>query len=340
MAKLQFPKTLKIESEPAPQGHSNEFDSLWSDEPVDESATEPTPEPTTETGLVHYDCEYYEDRLSIAENRWQAEKAFCETGLRVLSLEEELESTTTKLEEARRAVAEFERDPAAKPKTTKPQPIAAAGETLHKAETCSTSPTVYGDKSHEEILKTPTNTLDLGKIKRLGGQKLQRIYDEFPTIGDMEIARKRAHDNRDHFAKVLPQGIGRGIADAIEEVLLNVLGNFDVGAPEREDEVATEQPTEQSEQSEQPTTNNKAHSDVQANVIPFVVQRANEIDNGQPCCLNDCGAGDGRAWQGGFDASEAGWLLSDCPYVAGKIQDDWIRGFLSAELLKDGDNDL
>ena len=325
-------------------GDGNEFDSLWEDEGegvegtldpaaetlpeevVVEPVTESIPEPT-------HDCDYYEDRLAVAEDRWDTEKFFCETGLKVLALRDELEVTTVKLEEARKAVTKFDGESSEKPKTspaTKSKPTAMTSPTA--------MPVVASGKTCEEAMAISLKSLDLGKIKRLGGQKLQRIYDAFGTVGGLEIARRQARDTRVHFSKMLPEGIGKGIADAIEERLLDVLSNVKDSAAKSNESVATE---EGESVADEPTeaTASTADSDPPAATedgLPPIVQRANEIDNGQPGCLDNQGSAGGRVWECGREAYRCKWDLSDCEYVPGKVQDDWIRGYLFEQITPAG----
>ena len=333
-------------------GDGNEFDSLWEDEGegvegtldpatetlpeevVVEPVTESIPEPT-------HDCDYYEDRLAVAEDRWDTEKVFCETGLKVLALKDELEVTTAKLEEARKAVTKFDGESSEKPKTspaTKSKPTATTSPTA--------MPVVASGKTYEEAMAISLKSLDLGKIKRLGGQKLQRIYDAFGTVGGLEIARRQARDTRVHFSKVLPAGIGKGIADAIEEMLLDVLNRAAA-----DENVATScvamsalsaaYGTSTESVADKPTeaTASPADSDPPAATedgLPPIVQRANEIDNGQPGCLDNQGSAGGRVWECGREAYRCKWDLSDCEYVPGKVQDDWIRGYLFEQITPAG----
>jgi hypothetical protein len=61
--------------------------------------------------------------------------------------------------------------------------------------------------------------------------------------------------------------------------------------------------------------------------------RAKELNDGSANCL-DSKLTDDVYWVSGQEAHKHGWKLTDCSYVPGVEQDDWLRGWLAAELLE------
>lgn len=68
----------------------------------------------------------------------------------------------------------------------------------------------------------PTSSLIEG-IKGMGDAKAEKIIDLAPTLGDLEELRAAAGKAHKPFASVLPKGIGRNMADELEERILTVV---------------------------------------------------------------------------------------------------------------------
>lgn len=81
-------------------------------------------------------------------------------------------------------------------------------------------------------------------IERLGKKKLEAITEAFPTLGHLEDIRGEASKEHLHFSAKLPDGIGKGIADKIEERMMDEIAKFSVGLtvihPDETDEIPSE----------------------------------------------------------------------------------------------------
>lgn len=70
--------------------------------------------------------------------------------------------------------------------------------------------------------------------------------------------------------------------------------------------------------------------------VQGIVRRAEQLDTGAENCL-DPAHPDGIAyWEQGGSAFSQNVLLEACPYNAGAEQDDWLRGWMAAELIEFG----
>lgn len=70
-----------------------------------------------------------------------------------------------------------------------------------------------------------------------------------------------------------------------------------------------------------------------AELAAAVRQRAAEINDGSPGCLDAKMPKPTIKWDSGHEAFGRGLELIECPYTPGPEQDDWIRGFLAAHVL-------
>jgi hypothetical protein len=66
----------------------------------------------------------------------------------------------------------------------------------------------------------PTSTIIDG-IKGMGAKKAEAIISLAPTLGDLEELRAKAGIAHKPFATVLPKGVGGGMADELEERILD-----------------------------------------------------------------------------------------------------------------------
>jgi hypothetical protein len=67
-----------------------------------------------------------------------------------------------------------------------------------------------------------------------------------------------------------------------------------------------------------------------------IAARAEEIDIGTPDCLNPCYPDDSSFWEEGAAAFRRDDRMEQCPLEPGPAQDDWLRGWMAAELLEFG----
>lgn len=60
-----------------------------------------------------------------------------------------------------------------------------------------------------------------------------------------------------------------------------------------------------------------------------ILLRAKQIDDNSPDCLDHKHSDGDKFWQSGFEAWDQNAELSDCPYIPGAEQDDWLRGWMT-----------
>lgn len=132
--------------------------------------------------------------------------------------------------------------------------------------------------------------------------------DGMDTIGRLEQRRADISQGKEKW----PKGIGKAKVTQIEDAVIGWLTENQHVAGQ-----VAEEPTE--EQLDQ-----------------LLVDRAKALYTGDPDCLEPAGETD-AVWDSGVAAFERGLKLTDCPYVAGEEQDDWLKGWISAKETKDGE---
>lgn len=139
------------------------------------------------------------------------------------------------------------------------------------------------------------------KIKGFGTKKKDALLELCPTLGDFEDLRKRVGRDAAELHELLSDGIGLETASVIEERHLEWIAKNCQGA---------------SVQSE----------------AGNITERAKQLFNGSDSCL-DAKHPEGRNWhESGWTAFGSNFSLTDCPYIPGPEQDDWLRGWLAHQL--------
>ena len=77
----------------------------------------------------------------------------------------------------------------------------------------------------------------------------------------------------------------------------------------------------------------------QSQRIKAIVARARELDTGEEDCFESRHLEGNEYWERGAAAFRQDVRLEDCPLAAGAEQDDWLRGWMAAELLEFDDGD-
>lgn len=135
------------------------------------------------------------------------------------------------------------------------------------------------------------------------GLEEKLVSDGIDTIGRLEQRRADISQGKEKW----PKGIGKAKVTLIEEAVLSWLA-------------ANQQPAEPTE----------------AEIKQAVVDRAKELNTGDADCLEPAGETDAE-WDSGVAAFDRGQALTDCPYIAGTEQDDWLKGWMTAKENKDGE---
>ena len=114
------------------------------------------------------------------------------------------------------------------PPKPQPKPVVASGSAGEPTEGNTTTAEVKEPNTDDSWRLVPTVKI-LEGIERLGQKKMDSIVDAFPTLGDLEDIRGEASKGFVHFAEKLPDGIGKTIADKIEERMMDEIAKFSVG---------------------------------------------------------------------------------------------------------------
>lgn len=152
----------------------------------------------------------------------------------------------------------------------------------------------------------PLTEIGIDSIKGLGTKKIEALLDLCPTLGAFEDLRAKVGRDAASLPELMPKGIGEQACDALEEMVLDWIARARKPAPAPMDVV----PVETSHASQ-------------------IEHRAADLDNGQPNCLANKQADD-TLWKGGYRSFEEGVAITECPWMPGDNQDEWLRGFLAA----------
>lgn len=147
------------------------------------------------------------------------------------------------------------------------------------------------------------------------------------TIGQLEDLRAAISMNK----KEWPKGIGKAKITEIEDAVITWLTKnrdsevFQSAGSNEGGEVIdasfTVIPT---------ATQWDAMTDAQRSV--YITERAVAINSGKEDCLAKPAGESGDNWDSGREAFQRGTEITDCPYLPGECQDNWIRGYLNADL--------
>lgn len=147
-------------------------------------------------------------------------------------------------------------------------------------------------------------------VPRLGETKLAMIIEVAPTVGDLEDLRRQASEKHKQFKEVLPKGCGQGVADAIEDRLIDHIAKdakqaaTASGKPQTglADELVTSLRTEAVEQAWRPAD----------------------------CELDEV---DTDLTRQGFAAYRDGKPYTDLPTLDPQLAHQWMVGWVSAEVI-------
>lgn len=123
--------------------------------------------------------------------------------------------------------------PKPQPKPAKKPSDSSADSVGHEATSTNANATtadVREPNTDDSWRAIPASKI-LEGIERLGKKKLEAITEAFPTLGHLEDIRGEASKEHLHFSAKLPDGIGKGIADKIEERMMDEIAKFSVGIP-------------------------------------------------------------------------------------------------------------
>ena len=198
------------------------------------------------------------------------------------------------------------------------------GESAQEPNLPPPEPTDEWKSESIKVLITPP-------IAGMGNKKIEALIDEVPTLGDFEKLRSQVGRDADHLSKLLPKGFGEKLTDELEERQLDFIANFQPG------DSATESPTEPQTESPSNETDDLTPEERQLLTRLAELDRDGDSDGDWMDVRNDP-----EIWGAGFEAGNAGEEIGECIYTAGENQDDWLRGWASAnsewEDVDDGDD--
>ena len=143
------------------------------------------------------------------------------------------------------------------------------------------------------------------RLKEWEAKRSKPWLNEVPTLGEFEKLRTLVGKDEDHLSKLLPKGFGEKLADTLEERQLDYIAKHHSAANEIE---GPETPEDQ------------------------LLQRLSELEQEADDIEDDWmdKRVDPEVWGTGFEAGNAGEEVTECIYEAGENQDDWLRGWASA----------
>ncbi len=151
--------------------------------------------------------------------------------------------------------------------------------------------------------------------------KLQERLEEVGvnTIGRLEDLRAEISNHREKW----PKGIGKAKITEIEDAVINWLSK------NRDAQIFAEAKSTQTADTHQPETamnDENREDDIEQRVKSI---QAEGVAGLKPvsCTIDDSKG----PYVSGAEAYDKGWILTDCPYVSGPEQDDWLRGWLASQ---------
>ncbi len=306
----------------------------------DDGKAAPVPEPTPEQKFER-DVAYAKERFTNASMH------VSELESQVKSLKSDLKDARETMEEAYDSLIELqERGP------EQPKPTASLSSGSTEAESQSSnseSPNpAPAEKPEDNAWRNePLTALELDKIDGLGKKKLEALMDAVPTIGAFEDLRAQAGAYGVH--TLLPKGLGRKIADELEERQIawlqrrwakSMVASQVPLEPESfvdhqtaVDEPQTEEPTADEPQIDE---GNPVGEHLPFGLPPRTVIEGEDKETQVRRRLNELAeattnpsAPDIDTFRKGKAAASHGSFVTDCELDAGDDQDSWLLGFIS-----------
>ena len=157
--------------------------------------------------------------------------------------------------------------------------------------------------------------------------KLQERLEEagVDTIGRLEDLRAEISQGREKW----PKGIGKAKITEIEDAVINWLSK------NRDAQILAQAKASTLVEAQHPVENEQPAATMsEENGEESIEQRAKAIQAAGTAGLAPvtCTIDDSKGpYASGVEAQDKGWSLTDCPYVPGPEQDDWLRGWLASQ---------
>ena len=155
-------------------------------------------------------------------------------------------------------------------------------------------------------------------IKGMGKAKVDLLIDSVPTLGDFENLRSKVGRDAATLPQLLPKGLGQSIVDELENRQIEFIAKFQTQPVQPAETEATENNSAES------TTGGTTADEEQK-----LLSRLKELETDESGEWMDVRI-DKEVWGAGFEAGNAGEEIGECIYLAGTDQDDWLRGWVSA----------
>ncbi len=158
----------------------------------------------------------------------------------------------------------------------------------------------------------PISVLLEPPIAGMGPKKVTALTDVISNLGDFEDLRARVGKDADTLAKLLPKGFGEKMVSELEDRQLDFIANFQNKKPSEESEAVSNDEDENLTDEERQ-----------------LLKRLNELQGDGTTEWTES-VHDTDAWESGLNSGNAGEEVGECIYLPGEKQDDWLRGWASA----------
>jgi len=286
--------TVAVEEQPVSEQKATE-QPVSESPPVEEQPVESPPEPPVATRTASDDT---------LDQMWNIELVIRDKEAVLEELKEETKEVKKSLEESvielrRLLQSSHEEQPLFdKPVVNNPTGDSHGGQS-------QVAPVTGWETESIKVLLTPA-------IPGMGKKKAESLLDEVPTLGDFEKLRSQVGRDADHLSKLLPKGFGEKLTDDLEERQLQFIADFQpvdsVAIPSNPPIEGEEDLTEEERQ---------------------LLNRLKELATDEAGEWMDVRI-DPEIWGDGFTAGNAGEEVGECLYTASTKQDDWLRGWASA----------
>lgn len=313
--------------------------------PVDDGKAAPIPELTPE--------QKFEKDVAYAKERFtNASMHVSELESQVKSLKSDLKDARETMEEAYDSLIELQERG---PEQPKPAPSSTPQATESAAPQPGT-PTASGQapepKEDNAWRNEPLTSLGLDKIDGLGKKKLEALMEAVPTMGAFVDLQSQAGAMGVH--TLLPKGLGRKIADELEERQVEWLKQYwaksavqEPAEPMSVDHAAVFGDDPKPEESEAADHVPDDRDDIdegnpvgEAEELPFGLPPRTEVEGedaetqvrrrlNELAGAKNPSAPDIDIFREGRGAAAAGLFVTDCELEPGDDQDSWLLGFLS-----------
>lgn len=304
-----------------------ETDAVLTVEPDEKPDYEPEKEtePQTETEPQQPEPEMKSESDEILDQIWNAELVIRRKESVIEGLREDLKIAKSQYDEAVHALREL-----AQLKHDGGHPLfqGQPGDSVTtKPAEPGSSPDTTADEFSSDWRTESISTLLEPPIAGMGPKKVELLTDLVKTLGDFEDLRARVGRDADTLSKLLPKGFGEKMVEELENRQLKFIADFQSRVDDGGDDGGKRDPVPMDE-----ITNVEEVITSLTEQERQLLARTTELENAGSNPDEDWTQykHDSDAWQNGFDTGTAGEEISECIYMPGEKQDDWLRGWCAA----------